>query len=133
MKNEFGRASSRLQETTRAKEEKNLAETCRSCLAIPGRIVELSPADSDSAMAEALGMRRKIDVTLIQDGQLAPGDWVLIHVGFAMSKITEEDAMDRLRTLELLEEREAAAIEFCGYEQVEQEAKAIPVKPRMQP
>lgn len=110
-----------------------MAEACRSCLAIPGRIVELSPAESNSAMAEALGMRRKIDVTLIEDGQLAAGDWVLIHVGFAMSKITEEDAMDRLRTLELLEEREAAAIEFCGYQQAEQEAKAIPVKPRMQP
>jgi hydrogenase expression/formation protein HypC len=44
-----------------------------------------------------------------------PGDWVLIHVGFAMSKISEADALDQMRTLEMLGESEAAVQEVRGY------------------
>jgi hydrogenase expression/formation protein HypC len=110
-----------------------LSGECRSCLAIPGKIVGYAPEDQNSAIVEALGMRRKIDVALIQDCHLAPGDWVLIHVGFAMSKITEQDALDRLRTMELLEEKDTAAREFCGYAQPDAETAPVSLDRRLQP
>ena len=44
-------------------------------------------------------MRRKIDLGLLEDDPPVPGDWVLIHVGFAMSKISEEEALDQMRML----------------------------------
>ena len=60
------------------------------CLAIPGKIVEISSENADSALVDVVGVRRKIDLGLLQDDKPAPGDWVLIHVGFAMSKISEQ-------------------------------------------
>ena len=52
---------------------------------------------------------------LLQDDRPEPGDWVLIHVGFAMSKISEEDANDQMQTLRMLGEAEAAMQEVQGY------------------
>jgi hydrogenase expression/formation protein HypC len=60
-------------------------------------------------------VRRRVDLGLLQDDRPAPGDWVLIHVGFAMSKISEEDALDQMRTLRMLGENEAAMQEVQGY------------------
>ena len=60
-------------------------------------------------------MRRKIDVGLLEDDPAKPGDWVLIHVGFAMSRISEDDAMEQMRTLAMLGESEAAMQEIEGY------------------
>jgi len=88
------------------------------CLAIPGRIVELLPGDPPLATVEVLGVRRRVDLGLLDEqdpGRL--GDWVLIHVGFAMSKISEEYATEQLRLLEALGEAEAAATEVRGYDQ----------------
>ena len=56
-----------------------------------------------------------MDVSLVEPDGIAPGDWVLIHVGFAMSKIREEDAFDQLRMLTALGETEAAMEEVRGY------------------
>ena len=97
-------------------EGQHLSGGCRACLAIPGRIIEISSQNPNSAVVDAFGVRRQIDVTLIQDHRPAPGEWVLIHVGFAMSKISETDAIDHLRTLELLGETPAAAQEICSYD-----------------
>lgn len=86
------------------------------CLAIPGRIVELLQAgSSQQAVVEVVGVRRKVDLGLMQDESIKPGDWVLIHVGFAMSKISEADAADQMRTLAILGESEAAMQEVRGY------------------
>ena len=85
------------------------------CLAIPGKIVEISPDDRNSALVDVVGVRRKIDLGLLQDDKPAPGDWVLIHVGFAMSKISEEDALDQMRMLTMLGEQQAAIEEVTGY------------------
>ena len=85
------------------------------CLAIPGKIVEISSDNQDSALVDVVGVRRKIDLGLLQDDKPAPGDWVLIHVGFAMSKISEADAADQMRTLRMLGEGEAAMQEIEGY------------------
>lgn len=72
------------------------------CLAIPGRIVEVVDAERQLARADVSGVRRTINVGLVCDeGEtVSVGDWVLIHVGFAMSKIDEEEAQSTLRALE---------------------------------
>jgi hydrogenase expression/formation protein HypC len=85
------------------------------CLAIPAQIVELFPDDGNKATIELLGVRRHIDTGLLQDDPPKTGDWVLVHVGFAMSKISEEQAIDQLQTLAMLGEHEAALEEVQGY------------------
>ncbi|HLH41001.1 MAG TPA: HypC/HybG/HupF family hydrogenase formation chaperone [Bryobacteraceae bacterium] len=83
------------------------------CLAIPGKIVEMLPGDSAQALVEVLGVRRKVDLGLLEEADPGRvGDWVLIHVGFAMSKVSERHAMEQIRLLEALGETEAAAIEL---------------------
>ena len=67
------------------------------CLAIPGQIVAVEDAVNHLAMVEVAGVRRRINVGLIDNA--AAGDWVLIHVGFAMSRIDEEEAMATHRLL----------------------------------
>jgi hydrogenase expression/formation protein HypC len=85
------------------------------CLAIPGQVVELFPDQPNAALIDVVGVRRKVDLGLLQDNLPVKGDWVLIHVGFAMSKISEEDALDQMRTLRMLGEAEAAMKEVRGY------------------
>jgi hydrogenase expression/formation protein HypC len=85
------------------------------CLAIPGKIVELFPDQHNLAMVEVAGVRRKIDMGLLEDDPAKPGDWVLIHVGFAMSKISEEGAAEQMRILAMLGEDAAAMEEIEGY------------------
>jgi hydrogenase expression/formation protein HypC len=88
---------------------------CRMCLAIPGKIVEISSDNTRSALVDVVGVRRQIDLGLLQDDKPAPGDWVLIHVGFAMSKISETDALDQMNTLRMLGEIDGAMQEVQGY------------------
>ncbi len=84
------------------------------CLAIPGKIVELLDEDRDTAVIDVLGVRRRIDLGLLADDPPILGDWVLIHVGFAMSKISEVDALDQLRMLTELGEQDSALEEVQG-------------------
>jgi hydrogenase expression/formation protein HypC len=72
------------------------------CLAIPGRVVELVDELNRIAIADVAGVRRKVSVGLLEaEGEGAePGDWVLIHVGFAISKVDEREALATLRLLE---------------------------------
>jgi hydrogenase expression/formation protein HypC len=85
------------------------------CLAIPGKIIEISADNPDSALVDVVSVRRRVDLGLLQDDRPQPGDWVLIHVGFAMSKISEQDAQDQMQTLRILGEAEAALQEVQGY------------------
>ncbi|TDE24955.1 HypC/HybG/HupF family hydrogenase formation chaperone [Actinomadura sp. 6K520] len=73
------------------------------CLAIPGEIVEIM-ADRPLATVDVTGVRRSVNIGLLDREALAAGDWVLIHVGFAMSKIDEAEAQATLRMLEGLGE-----------------------------
>ena len=91
------------------------------CLAIPGRIVEILPEGENLALVEVSGVRRKIDIGLLQDDPAQAGDWVLIHVGFALNKISEEDANEQMRMLAMLGEEEAAMQEVEGYGRSEPE------------
>ena len=62
------------------------------CLGIPGQIVEFTHESRHLAKAEVSGVRRIINVGLVVDDGLEVGDWVLIHVGFALSRIDEAEA-----------------------------------------
>ena len=87
------------------------------CLAIPGQIVEITDEVNRLARVDVVGVRRAVNVGLLDD--VAPGDWVLIHVGFALSRIDEEEAAATLRLLRAmgseyeqeLEELKGSAIE----------------------
>jgi len=84
------------------------------CLAIPGQIVALGP-EQHLAVVEVLKVRRPVNVDLLKDEGVAVGDWVLIHVGFAMSKISDVEAVEQLRLLSMLGEDEDAMRELEGY------------------
>jgi hydrogenase expression/formation protein HypC len=62
------------------------------CLGIPGEVVELLDDRPDLAKVDVSGVRRAINIGLLSDEKVEPGDWVLIHVGFALSKIDEQEA-----------------------------------------
>ncbi len=87
------------------------------CLAIPGRILEVVDEENHLAKVDGAGVRRNVNIGLLDEGAdgVGPGDWVLIHVGFAISQIDEEEAR---ATRELLERMGA------DYEQELEELKA---------
>lgn len=85
------------------------------CLAIPGQIKELEPGAS-LAVVEVSGVRRKVNVDLLVDEGLTIGDWVLIHVGFAMSKVSEQQATEQMRMLAMMGGDEEAMEEIRGYD-----------------
>lgn len=69
------------------------------CLGIPGQIVELDPTNDHLASVDVAGVVRRINVGLLEDDPAVVGDWVLIHVGFAMSKIDEQEAQQAMSGL----------------------------------
>ncbi len=72
------------------------------CLGIPGQLVELPDEHEHLARVEVAGVGRVVNVGLIADEVLRVGDWILIHVGFAMSKIDEAEAEVALASLKLM-------------------------------
>jgi hydrogenase expression/formation protein HypC len=68
------------------------------CLGIPGQIIEFVDDQNNIARAEVSGVKRNVNVGLLR-GEIGPGDWVLIHVGFAMSKLDEREAQETLKLL----------------------------------
>ena len=91
------------------------------CLAIPGQVLELVDADNRIARVDVAGVQRNVNVSLLdrEGGGARPGDWVLIHVGFALSRVDEDEAQATLRLLQglgeafeqELEELKASAIQ----------------------
>jgi hydrogenase expression/formation protein HypC len=73
------------------------------CLGIPGQLVEILDLDEHRAIADVDGVRREINIHLVEGevGGIKVGEWVLIHVGFALSRIDEEEAN---RTLAFIKE-----------------------------
>jgi len=74
------------------------------CLGIPGQILDYVDDQNDIATVEVSGVRRNINVGLVRPEGIGPGDWVLVHVGFAMSKIDEVEAQETLTMLKQLGE-----------------------------
>ena len=99
------------------------------CLAIPGQVVEIVDPGNRLAKVEVAGVRRTVNIGLLDESEVGggppgaggarPGDWVLIHVGFAISRVDEAEARATLALLEGLgreyeqevEELKASAIE----------------------
>ncbi len=69
------------------------------CLAIPGKIVEIVDVENSIAKVDVGGVRRNINVGMLDKEEARVGNYVLIHVGFAMSKIDEHEAEETLRVL----------------------------------
>ena len=72
------------------------------CLGIPGQLKEFSDINEHLARVDVSGVTRIINIGLLEDEKLSEGDWVLIHVGFAMSKIDEEEASLALESLKMM-------------------------------
>jgi len=72
------------------------------CLGIPGQVIEIVDDTNNIAKVEVSGVRRNVNVALVRPEGIGPGDWVLIHVGFAMSKIDEEEAQETLGVLKTM-------------------------------
>jgi hydrogenase expression/formation protein HypC len=72
------------------------------CLGIPGQVVAFVDSNDHLAKVDVSGVTRVINVGLLEDEHLQAGDWVLIHVGFAMSKIDEREASMALASLHLM-------------------------------
>lgn len=70
------------------------------CLAIPGKIVEIVDEENSIAKIEVGGVRRNVNVGMLDKADASVGNYVLVHVGFAMTKIDEEEAKETLRILE---------------------------------
>ena len=83
------------------------------CLAIPGQIVEFCDPERFLARVDVSGVRRIVDVALVSGGAdgVQTGDWVLIHVGFAISQVDEQEALATRRLLEQLGEEYAQELE----------------------
>ncbi len=91
------------------------------CLGIPGRIVEIVDEDLLLAKADVGGVRRNVNIGLVhhEDERVEVGDWILIHVGFAMSRIDEEEAHNTLRFLEELGEEYEQELEELRESRIE--------------
>jgi hydrogenase expression/formation protein HypC len=73
------------------------------CLAIPGQVIEVVDEENRLAKVDVAGVRRNVNIGLLDDdGGVSAGDWVLIHVGFALSKVDEAEAQATLRLLQKL-------------------------------
>jgi hydrogenase expression/formation protein HypC len=72
------------------------------CLAIPGKIVEIVDEENNIAKVEVGGVRRNVNIGMLERADTNIGDYVLIHVGFAMSKVDEVEAEETLRLLKEL-------------------------------
>jgi hydrogenase assembly chaperone HypC/HupF len=89
------------------------------CLGIPGRVVEVVDENFQIAKVDVSGVQRGINIALVADEGIAPGDWVLIHVGFAMSKIDEEEAQATLQALQEMDNLYTDEMESLRSSQIE--------------
>ena len=89
------------------------------CLGIPGQIIEIVDETFQTAKVEVSGVKRGVSIALLSSEGVAPGDWVLIHVGFAMSKINESEAQATLKGLQALDEIYTDELQMLQESQIE--------------
>lgn len=70
------------------------------CLGIPGQVLDVAGQPEHCAMANVMATNRTINISLVEDEGIAVGDWVLVHAGFALSKITDQEARETLALLQ---------------------------------
>ena len=84
------------------------------CLAIPGKIIAIVDAENSIAKVEVGGVRRNVNIGMLDQESTSVGDYVLIHVGFAMSKVDEFEAEQTLRLLQELGQYQAEFDQFAS-------------------
>ncbi len=82
------------------------------CLSIPSKVVKIDP-ETNTATVDTMGVQRNAGLDLMEEGSVQIGDYVLLHIGFIMNKIDEEDALESLRVykeiLDVMDEQERLA------------------------
>ena len=86
------------------------------CVGLPAQVIEID-YETRTGLADVDGVRRQVDLKLVIDDNLSIGDWVLLHVGFAMSIVDEEEAARTLQFIKLFESDDD--IEFEGFKVAE--------------
>jgi hydrogenase expression/formation protein HypC len=89
------------------------------CLGIPGQVVDIVDDANSIAKVDVSGVKRNVSVALVRSEGIAVGDWVLIHVGFAMSKIDEAEAHETMKALRLMGEAYADELKMLHSSQIE--------------
>ncbi|HYX49250.1 MAG TPA: HypC/HybG/HupF family hydrogenase formation chaperone [Ktedonobacteraceae bacterium] len=89
------------------------------CLGIPGKILDIVDDANSIAKVEVSGVKRNVNVALVRPEGIGPGDWVLIHVGFAMSKIDEDEAQETMKALNALGEVYTDELKMLHSSQIE--------------
>ncbi len=89
------------------------------CLGIPGQIVAMVDDANSIAKVDVSGVKRNVNVALVRPEGIEPGDWVLIHVGFAMSKIDEHEARETIRVLQQMGEAYTDELKMLHSSQIE--------------
>ena len=84
------------------------------CIALPGQSVDMGP-EPHLATVEVSSVRRKVNIDLLRGETLSVGDWVLIQLGFAMSRISGDEAVEQLRLLRMLGGDAEAMRELDGH------------------
>ncbi|MGD9970381.1 MAG: HypC/HybG/HupF family hydrogenase formation chaperone [Sulfuricurvum sp.] len=82
------------------------------CLSIPSKVVKID-AETNTATVDTMGVQRTAGLDLMEEGSVSVGDYVLLHIGFIMNKIDEEDALESLKVyreiLDVMDEQEKLA------------------------
>ena len=89
------------------------------CLGIPGQIIDIVDDANSIAKVDVSGVRRNVSVALVRPEGIEPGDWVLIHVGFAMSKIDEVEAHETMKALLLMGQTYTYELDMLHSSQIE--------------
>lgn len=72
------------------------------CLGIPGQVTRLFDDNDQIALADVAGAQRRVNIGLLDPGTVQPQDWVLIHMGFALEKVDQQQAQQALSGLEMM-------------------------------
>lgn len=89
------------------------------CLGIPGQIISIVDDTNSIAKVDVSGVKRNVSVALVRPDGIEPGDWVLIHVGFAMSKINEAEARETMKALQIMGENYTDELKLLHQSQIE--------------
>ena len=89
------------------------------CLGIPGQIIDIVDDANSIAKVEVSGVKRNVNVALVRPEGIGPGDWVLIHVGFAMSKIDGFEAQETMKALNMMGEVYTDELKMLHSSQIE--------------
>ncbi len=89
------------------------------CLGIPGQIIDIVDDANSIAKVDVSGAKRNVSVVLVRPEGIAAGDWVLIHVGFAMSKIDEVEAHETMQALQLMGQTYTDELDMLHSSQIE--------------